>query len=48
MMAFDAQVSAQDDALTDSVQRSLSAGVSPQGRFLVNSEHLIIWRAYRL
>jgi choline monooxygenase len=42
MMAFDAQVSVQDDALTDSVQRGLSAGVPPQGRFLVNSEHLII------
>jgi choline monooxygenase len=42
MMAFDEQVSAQDDALTDSVQRGLSAGVPTQGRFLVESEQLII------
>jgi hypothetical protein len=42
MMAFDQQVSAQDDALTDSVQRGLRAGVPAQGRFLTNSEHLVI------
>jgi carnitine monooxygenase subunit len=42
MIAFDQQVSAQDDALTDSVQRGLSAGVPAQGRFLTKSEQLII------
>jgi hypothetical protein len=28
--------------LTDSVQRGLRAGVPAQGRFLTNSEHLVI------
>jgi len=42
MMAFDDQVGAEDDALTDSVQRGLRAGLPAQGRFLINSEHLVI------
>ena len=40
MMAFDQQVSAQDDALTASVQRGLRAGVPAQGRFLTTAS---IW-----
>jgi phenylpropionate dioxygenase-like ring-hydroxylating dioxygenase large terminal subunit len=42
MMAFDQQVSAQDDGLTDSVQRGLHAGVPAQGRFLLESEQLVV------
>jgi phenylpropionate dioxygenase-like ring-hydroxylating dioxygenase large terminal subunit len=42
IMAFNAQVGAEDDRLTDSVQRGLRAGIPDQGRFLVNSEHLIV------
>jgi phenylpropionate dioxygenase-like ring-hydroxylating dioxygenase large terminal subunit len=42
MMAFDQLVSAQDEGLTDSVQRGLRAGLPAQGRFLVESEYLII------
>jgi phenylpropionate dioxygenase-like ring-hydroxylating dioxygenase large terminal subunit len=42
MMAFDDQVGAEDDALTDSVQLGLQAGVPAQGRFLVESEQLVI------
>jgi choline monooxygenase len=41
MIAFNAQVGAEDDALTDSVQCGLQAGIPAQGRFLLNSEHLI-------
>jgi choline monooxygenase len=42
MMRFNAQVGAEDDRLTDSVQRGLGAGLPEQGRFLLNSEHLIV------
>jgi len=42
MMAFDDQVGAEDDALTDSVQRGLRAGIPAQGRFLPESEQLVI------
>src|SRR3954451_9593733 len=42
MMAFNAQVSAEDDLLTSSVQHGLEVGIPDQGRFLVNSEHLIV------
>jgi phenylpropionate dioxygenase-like ring-hydroxylating dioxygenase large terminal subunit len=42
MMAFDDQVGAEDDALTDSVQLGLRAGIPAQGRFLVESEQLVI------
>ena len=42
MMAFDDQVGAEDDALTDSVQRGLRGGIPAQGRFLPESEQLVI------
>jgi hypothetical protein len=42
MMAFDDQVGAEDDALTNSVQRGLRAGIPAQGRFLPESEQLVI------
>jgi hypothetical protein len=42
MMAFNAQVGAEDDRLTDSVQRGLEAGIPERGRLLVSSEHLIV------
>jgi hypothetical protein len=42
MMEFDDQVGAEDDALTDSVQRGLRAGIPVQGRFLPESEQLVI------
>jgi phenylpropionate dioxygenase-like ring-hydroxylating dioxygenase large terminal subunit len=42
MMAFDDQVGAEDDSLTDSVQLGLRAGIPAQGRFLVESEQLVI------
>jgi hypothetical protein len=42
MMAFDDQVGAEDDALTDSVQLGLQAGIPAQGRFLVESEQLVV------
>jgi len=35
-------VSREDDALTDSVQRKLRAGLPAQGRLLTRSEHLVI------
>ena len=42
MIQFNAQVGAEDDRLTDSVQRGVASGFPDQGRFLVNSEHLCI------
>jgi carnitine monooxygenase subunit len=42
MMAFDDQVGAEDDALTDSVQLGLRGGRPAQGRFFVESEQLVI------
>jgi phenylpropionate dioxygenase-like ring-hydroxylating dioxygenase large terminal subunit len=39
---FNRQVSAEDDALTDSVQRGLRVGIPAQGRFLTKSEHLVV------
>ena len=42
LIAFDEQVGAEDDALTDSVQRGLRAGLPAQGRFLVESEQLVV------
>jgi choline monooxygenase len=42
VMAFDDQVGAEYDALTDSVQLGLRAGMPEQGRFLVESEQLVI------
>ncbi len=42
MIAFNKQVSAEDDRLTSSVQRGLRAGLPAQGRFLTKSEHLVV------
>lgn len=42
VIAFNEQVGAEDDDLTDSVQRGLRAGIPVQGRFLVESEQLVI------
>jgi choline monooxygenase len=41
MMAFAAQVGAEDDALVQSVQRGLASGMVPRGRLLLRSEQLI-------
>jgi choline monooxygenase len=42
MMAFDDQVAAEDDALTDSVQLGMRRGMPAQGRFFVESEQLVV------
>jgi choline monooxygenase len=42
LKAFNDQVAAEDDALTDSVQRGMSSGLPDHGRLLLNSEHLIV------
>lgn len=42
LIAFNRQVGAEDDALTDSVQRGLLGGIPERGRFLANSERLVI------
>jgi len=42
LVAFNRQVGEEDDALTNSVQRGLRAGIPVQGRFLAGSEHLVI------
>jgi choline monooxygenase len=42
IVEFNRQVGREDDALTDSVQRGLRAGLPAQGRLLPRSEHLII------
>lgn len=42
LVAFNKQVAAEDDALTDSVQRGLLGGLPDTGRFLTSSEHLVI------
>ncbi len=42
LIAFNRQVGAEDDALTDSVQRGLLGGIPDRGRFLVDSERLVI------
>lgn len=42
LMAFSEQVGNEDDSLTSSVQRGVRAGLPQQGRFLVNSEHLVV------
>lgn len=41
LIAFNDQVGEEDDALTDSVQRGLRAGLPDQGRFLTRAEHLV-------
>ncbi len=42
VIEFNRQVGREDDALTDSVQRGLRAGLPLQGRLLTKSEHLVI------
>jgi ferredoxin-NADP reductase/phenylpropionate dioxygenase-like ring-hydroxylating dioxygenase large terminal subunit len=42
LIAFNKEVGAEDDVLTDSVQRGLLGGLPDRGRFLTNSEHLVI------
>jgi choline monooxygenase len=42
LMEFNQQVGAEDDVLTNSVQRGLHAGLPVQGRFLVKTEQLVI------
>ncbi len=41
LMEFNRQVGLEDDALTDSVQRGLRAGIPERGRFLTGAEHLV-------
>ncbi|MFM0515180.1 SRPBCC family protein [Paraburkholderia sp. RL17-373-BIF-A] len=41
LIEFNRQVGAEDDALTDSVQRGLRAGIPARGRFLTDAEHLV-------
>jgi ferredoxin-NADP reductase/phenylpropionate dioxygenase-like ring-hydroxylating dioxygenase large terminal subunit len=42
LIAFNKEVGAEDDLLTNSVQRGLLGGVPDHGRFLTNSEHLVV------
>jgi choline monooxygenase len=42
MIAFNNEVSAEDDALTNAVQVGMRSGVPGQGRFLTNAEQLAI------
>ncbi len=42
LIAFNQQVGAEDDMLTNSVQRGLTGGLPERGRFLADSEHLVI------
>lgn len=42
IIAFNKEVGYEDDALTNSVQHGLRAGIPEQGRFLKNSEHLAL------
>jgi phenylpropionate dioxygenase-like ring-hydroxylating dioxygenase large terminal subunit len=42
LIAFNRQVSEEDDHLTDSVQRGLLGGLPDRGRFLTSSERLVI------
>ena len=42
LIAFNKEVGAEDDVLTDSVQRGLLGGIPERGRFLTNSEHLVV------
>ena len=42
LIHFNKEVGAEDDVLTNSVQRGLRGGVPSFGRFLTNSEHLCI------
>jgi ferredoxin-NADP reductase/phenylpropionate dioxygenase-like ring-hydroxylating dioxygenase large terminal subunit/ferredoxin len=42
LIAFNVEVGKEDDDLTNSVQRGLIAGIPARGRFLTNSEHLVV------
>jgi choline monooxygenase len=42
LIAFHREVGAEDDGLTDAVQRGLLAGIPEHGRLLTNSEHLVV------
>lgn len=42
LIHFNQEVGAEDDELTNSVQRGLIGGIPDRGRFLTNSEHLIV------
>jgi ferredoxin-NADP reductase/phenylpropionate dioxygenase-like ring-hydroxylating dioxygenase large terminal subunit len=42
LIAFNAEVGHEDDELTDCVQRGLLGGRPDPGRFLLNSEHLVV------
>ena len=42
LIAFNKRVAKEDDDLTDSVQRGLLGGIPDRGRFLTNSEHLVV------
>jgi choline monooxygenase len=42
LIAFNKAVGAEDDRLTDAVQRGLLAGIPEQGRLLTNSENLVV------
>ena len=42
LIAFNKQVALEDDELTDYVQRGLMGGLPERGRFLANSEQLVI------
>ena len=42
LIAFNKQVALEDDQLTDSVQQGLLGGLPEHGRFLANSEQLVI------
>jgi ferredoxin-NADP reductase/ferredoxin len=42
LIAFNVEVGKEDDDLTNSVQRGLISGIPDRGRFLTNSEHLVV------
>ena len=42
LIAFNKEVGAEDDVLVGSVQRGLLGGIPDRGRFLTNSEHLVV------
>jgi choline monooxygenase len=42
MMAFNAEVNAEDDLLTSSVQRGIACGLPDRGRLLTNAEDLCV------
>ena len=42
LIAFNKEVGAEDDVLIESVQRGLLGGIPDRGRFLTNSEHLVV------